>query len=106
MDELTPFCPRYQRAIEILGRRWTGAVVRALISGETHFGALARTVPGMSDRLLSQRLKELESEGIVERTVTPSTPVQVEYTLTPMGCALIPVVQTIAEWAETYIEAS
>jgi DNA-binding HxlR family transcriptional regulator len=103
-EEMTAYCPRYQHAVEIIGRRWTGAVLRALIAGETHFAALARTVPGMSDRLLSERLKELEVEGIVQRTVTPCTPVRVEYTLTVMGHALMPVVQTIATWAETYLE--
>jgi DNA-binding HxlR family transcriptional regulator len=101
---MAAYCPRYQHAVEIIGRRWTGAVLRALIAGETHFAALARIVPGMSDRLLSERLKELEAEGIVQRTVTPSTPVRVEYTLTAMGHALMPVVQTIATWAETYLE--
>ena len=101
---MAAYCPRYQRAIEMIGRRWSGAILRALIIGTTHFSDLARTVPGMSDRLLSERLKELEAEGLVVRTVTPSTPVRVEYTLTPMGHALYGVVEAIAGWAETYLE--
>jgi DNA-binding HxlR family transcriptional regulator len=103
-DEMSAYCPRYQRAVEIIGRRWTGAILRALIAGETRFGEIAHTVPGVSDRLLSERLKELELEGIVTRTVTPSTPVRVEYGLTEMGSALIPVVTALGTWAETYLE--
>jgi DNA-binding HxlR family transcriptional regulator len=103
-EQMSAFCPRYQRAAEIIGRRWTGAILRALIAGETRFGQIAHTVPGVSDRLLSERLKELETEGIVTRTVTPSTPVLVEYGLTDMGTALMPVVVALGTWAETYID--
>jgi len=106
MSQIEAFCPRYQRATEIIGRRWTGAIVRALIAGRSRFGEIAHTVPGVSDRLLSERLKELEAEGIVKRTVTPSTPVRIDYSLTDMGRALIPVVQALALWAETYLEAA
>lgn len=102
-DELSPFCPRYSRAVEIIGRRWTGAVLRALMSGRTRFNEIAQTVPGISDRLLSERLRELEEEGIVTRTVTPCKPVRIEYALTEMGNALGPVVQAVGEWAEVWI---
>lgn len=103
MEELSPFCAVYTRAIEILGRRWTGAILRALIAGRTRFNDIAHTVPGLSDRLLSERLKELEVEGIVKRTVTPCTPVRIDYTLTEAGQALVPVVQTVASWAEQWL---
>ena len=102
-DQMSGYCPRYQQAAEIIGKRWTGAVIRALISGHTRFSDIAHTVPGVSDRLLSERLKELEAEGIVKRTVTDSHPVRVDYSLTEMGRALIPVVQAVAAWAETYL---
>ena len=72
MDVETPhsaFCPVYQRTVELIGRRWTGAILRALFSGVTRFSDLCETVPGLSDRMLAERLKELESEGIVRRTV-------------------------------------
>lgn len=101
--ELSPYCQIYSRAIEIIGRRWTGAILRALMSGRTRFNDIAHTVPGLSDRLLSERLKELEAEGIIARTVTPSTPVRVEYGLTEAGEALVPVVFTIAGWAEQWL---
>jgi DNA-binding HxlR family transcriptional regulator len=104
MDEaMAAYCPRYQQAAEIIGKRWTGAIIRALITGHTRFSDIAHTVPGISDRLLSERLKELEAEGILSRTVTGSHPVKVEYGLTEMGRALIPVVQAVAAWAETYL---
>jgi len=103
-EEMSPFCPLYSRAVEIIGRRWTGGILRALMAGRTHFSEIGATVPGLSDRLLSERLKELEEEGIVRRTVTACRPVKVDYELTEMGRALIPVVQVLAVWAETWLE--
>jgi DNA-binding HxlR family transcriptional regulator len=100
---LSPYCAMYAEALEIIGRRWTGAILRALLAGRSRFNELATTVPGLSDRLLSERLKELEVQGIVIRTVTPSTPVRIEYALTPMGLALTPVVEAVASWAETWL---
>jgi len=106
MAELSPFCGIYSRALEIIGRRWTGAILRSLMAGQTRFNEIAATVPGLSDRLLSERLKELEAEGIVVRKVTPCTPVLIEYGLTDAGRALIPVVQGIAAWAEVWLPAA
>ena len=105
-DLLTPFCPAYTRAIEIIGRRWTGAIVRSLLSGSTRFSEILVAVPGLSDRLLSQRLKELESEGIVERCVTPTTPVRVDYRLTEKGRSLGGVVHEVVRWADTWARES
>ncbi len=102
MRALTPFCPAYTRAIEIIGRRWTGAIVRSMLAGATRFSEILAAVPGLSDRLLSERLKELESEGVVERVVTPSTPVRVEYRLTEKGRDLAAVVRAVADWAEAW----
>ena len=97
------FCPYFHRAIELIGARWTGAIIRALLSGVTHFSELAAVVPGISDRMLSERLKELEAEGIVERQVTPSTPVRVEYHLTEKGRALGEPVSSISAWANDWL---
>lgn len=99
----TPFCPAYHRAVELIGRRWSGAVVRGLLSGATRFSELVALVPGLSDRLLSERLKELEAEGIVTRVVIPETPVRVEYHLTEKGQALGDVVEAISAWAEGWL---
>ena len=102
--ELSAFCPHFHRAVELIGRRWSGAVVRALLSGQTRFSELAATIPGISDRLLSERLKELEAEGIVQRRVIPDTPVRVEYLLTEKGRSLAGVLQAIGDWAYDWIE--
>lgn len=99
----TPICPRYHRAVELIGRRWTGAILRTLLAGATRFSEIASAVPEMSDRMLSERLKELEGEGIVERRVIPETPVRVEYLLTAKGRALDTPVAAIAAWAEAWL---
>lgn len=99
------FCPRYHKAVELVGRRWTGAIVRSLLAGHVRFTDIAASIPGLSDRLLSERLKELEAEGVVKRTVYPETPVRIEYTLTESGRALESVVDAIADWAERWISA-
>lgn len=102
---ITPFCPTYHRAVELIGRRWSGAVIRAMLSGATRFSDIVALVPGLSDRLLSDRLKQLEMEGILTRTVIPETPVRVEYGLTPKGEALADVVMAISHWSETWLQA-
>jgi len=101
--DLGPFCPHYHRAVELIGGRWTGAVLRALLSGVKRFTDLTETIPGLSDRMLSQRLKELEAEGIVVRTVIPETPVRVEYSLTEKGRALQAAIEAVSGWADQWL---
>ena len=93
------FCPVFHRAVELIGRRWTGAIVRALLAGVCRFSDLTESIPELSDRMLSERLKELEAEGIVTRIVIPETPVRIEYRLTDKGRALGPVLDAIGAWA-------
>ncbi len=100
---LSAFCPTYHHAIELIGRRWTGAILRAMLAGEARFSDIAAAVPGLSDRLLSGRLKELEAEGIVRRTVVASTPVRVDYALTEKGQALSEVIVAVSTWAEQWL---
>lgn len=102
--QTTAFCPVYHHAVELIGRRWSGAILRVLLSGATRFSDVTGAIPGLSDRLLSERLKELEVEGIVTRTVYPQTPVRIEYALTSKGRALGDVVAAISQWAEEWIE--
>jgi len=102
---LTAFCPNFHHAVEVIGRRWTGAILRAMLAGTERFSDLAATVPGLSDRLLSERLKELEAEGIVTRAVFPETPVRIEYRLTPKGLELAPVIEALSTWAEHWVAA-
>ena len=83
-------CPLYHEAVELVGRRWTGAILRVLMDGPLRFSEIAQAVPELSDRLLSERMKELEARGIVERTVYPGPPLRVEYALSQMGRELEP----------------
>ena len=92
-------CPYYHEAIELIGKRWTGAIVLSLMPGPMRFSELAHCVPQISDRLLSSRLKELEEHGIVTRSVMGGAPVRVQYELTPMGRALEPSLVQLRRWA-------
>ena len=105
MEDCPPeaFCPYYHRAVEIIGRRWSGAILRALLHGVNRFSDMTRIIPGLSDRMLSERLKELEAEGIVERRVIPETPVRVEYHLTNKGRDLGSAVEAVSHWAEAWL---
>ncbi len=96
-------CPLYHEAAELIGRRWTGAIVRALADGAVRFGEVTAAVPGLSDRMLSERLKELEAEGIVARVVVPDYPVRIEYRLTAKGRDLGAVTEAIAVWAHRWL---
>ena len=97
------FCPLFHHAIELIGRRWTGAILRALSCGTDRFSTLTETIPGLSDRMLSERLKELEAEGIVARMVIPETPVRIIYHLTAKGEALGGVMDAIGQWAQDWL---
>ena len=96
-------CKRYEQAIQLLGKRWTGLILDTMLEGPQRFCEMTAIVEGLSDRVLSDRLRELESEGVVERIVYPQIPVRVEYRLTEKGRDLRPVVQAIHEWAEKWI---
>jgi DNA-binding HxlR family transcriptional regulator len=100
---LDDFCPYFHHAIELIGRRWTGVVLRMMLRGATRFSDLAAAVPNMSDKMLCERLKELEMEGVVTRTVIPATPVRVEYHLTEKGRALEGVVNALDDWADQWV---
>jgi len=103
INEAEAFCPYYHHAVELIGRRWTGAILRAMLVGVSRFSDLTGTIPGLSDRMLSERLKELESEGLLIRLVIPETPVRVEYHLTEKGRALESVIEAVSAWAEEWL---
>ena len=98
-------CSLYHRAIELIGKRWTGAILLVLLDGPLHFSGIRQLVPELSDRLLSERLKELEAAGIVDRRVIDGTPVRVEYRLTEKGRALEPALASLKEWAREHLNA-
>ena len=95
-------CGRFHRASELIGRRWTGAIIFVLLGSPCRFATLRDAIPDITDRMLSERLQELEQEGIGERTVLPETPVRVEYALTRKGRALASAIDAIAEWAHKW----
>ncbi len=95
-------CPHFHDAIELIGKRWTGAIVFALTEGPQRFGELAKAVPGLSDRLLSSRLRELEHEGLVVRHVEAGSPVRVTYSLTEAGAELRPAMAELKAWANRW----
>ena len=101
-EEPGSVCPHFHAAIELIGKRWTGAVVSALTDGPLRFGELTKAVPGVSDRLLSRRLRELEKEGLVEREVEPGSPVRVTYSLTEAGADLEPAIAELKAWARRH----
>jgi DNA-binding HxlR family transcriptional regulator len=96
-------CAKFHRAVELIGGRWTGAVIQLLFHGRMRFAELRAGIPDISDRMLSERLRELETEGIVARIVVPETPVRVEYELTEKGRALEHALAAVGKWAERWV---
>jgi DNA-binding HxlR family transcriptional regulator len=96
-------CPLYHEAVELVGRRWTGAILRVLMDGPLRFSEIACAIPELSDRLLSERMKELEARGIVKRTVIPGPPLRVRYELAQMGRELEPALTEIERWARRWL---
>ena len=100
-------CPYFHQAVELIGRRWTGAIVEILMQGGSlRFSTIASAVPDLSDRMLSDRLKELESYALVERTVFPGPPVRVQYALTQKGLELSPALRELGRWARRWLGTS
>lgn len=95
-------CPRFENAFELLGKRWTGLIIRTLLNGQCRFSDIEEAIPNMSARMLTERFKELEKEGIIVRKVYPEMPVRIEYELTEKGRALQSVMDEIQKWAEEW----
>jgi len=102
LDQRSPCCSLYHHAVELVGKRWSGAILLVLLDGRLRFSEIRQLVPDVSDRLLSERLKELEAEGVVERLVFDETPVRVEYGLTAKGQALGPALEALKQWSHVY----
>jgi DNA-binding HxlR family transcriptional regulator len=96
-------CSRFHRAIELIGSRWTGAILQTLLQGRTRYAAIKAAIPDLTDRMLSERLRSLEAENLVLRIVVPDSPVRVEYDLTPKGRELQDALKEIGAWAERWI---
>ena len=102
-DGRSTCCSKYHAAVELIGKRWTGAILFVLMDGPLRFSEIKTLVPDLSDRLLSERLKELEASGIVERRTSEETPVRVDYALTGKGSDLEPVVRSLKGWARAWL---
>jgi DNA-binding HxlR family transcriptional regulator len=100
-----PVCPLFHEAIELVGRRWTGAILRALMDGPLRFSEVAAAIPELSDRLLSERMKELEARGLVKREVVPGPPLRVNYCLSAMGHELEPALGELQRWARRWLSS-
>lgn len=99
----TTTCSRFHHAVELIGGRWTGPILQAVLAGRHRYADIKAMIPGLSDTMLSQRLRALEAEGVLERRVIPASPVRVEYYPTAKGEALVPVLEAIAHWADEWI---
>ncbi|WP_202078409.1 winged helix-turn-helix transcriptional regulator [Caldalkalibacillus salinus] len=101
--DLSQMCPKYESAVEILGKKWTGLIVRVLLGGPKRFKEIKEQIPDMSDRILTERMKELENNQLLKRHVYPETPVLIEYELTEKGRDLEPVIAAIQDWGEKWM---
>jgi DNA-binding HxlR family transcriptional regulator len=101
--DYSTMCPKYEAAADILGKKWTGLIIRVMLGGPKRFKEIKEQIPEMSDKMLTDRMKELESQNIIKRTVYPEMPVRIEYELTPKGRELQPVIESIQNWGEHWM---
>jgi DNA-binding HxlR family transcriptional regulator len=101
--DYSKMCPKYESAAEVLGKKWTGLIIRVMLGGPKRFRDIKEQIPEMSDKMLTDRMKELESLGILTRTVYPEMPVRIEYELTEKGRNLEEVIQSIQSWGESWM---
>ena len=97
-----PFSPLFLEASELIGKRWNGAIIYCFFHGLKRFSELEDAIPGLSSRVLSERLKELENHNVIHREVIPERPVRIEYSLTEKGKDLGDVIKTIYRWARKW----
>jgi DNA-binding HxlR family transcriptional regulator len=103
MSDVHPVCVRFHAAIELIGARWSGAILRALFTGAHRYGDIRAAIPGISDVMLTRRLRDLEEAGLLRRHVLSTSPVQVEYSLTPMGEDTRSVLDAVIDWSHRWI---
>lgn len=96
-----PGCP-IEHAAEVLSGKWTLLILRELFTGTQRFGALRAALPGISPKTLTERLRILEEQGILRRTIYPEIPPHVEYTLTELGQTLWPIIAAMRAWGEQW----
>ncbi|RPF26185.1 winged helix-turn-helix transcriptional regulator [Georgenia muralis] len=99
------YCPSFHQTVELLGRRWNGVILHALMAHAERFSEIRAAIPGLSDRLLAERLRELEREGLLSRTCPVSSGAP-RYVLTAKGRALEPVIDSISSWASDWSQVA
>jgi DNA-binding HxlR family transcriptional regulator len=104
--EPTQVCPHFRAAVELIGARWSGAILRALLLGRARFAEIRAVIPGLSDTMLTVRLRELEAAGVVCRSVWATSPVRVEYSLTEAGRELAPILDALVSWAHRWVDGA
>lgn len=97
-------CPQFEKAMELLSKRWVALIVFQLLNGPMRFSEIDGALPNLSGKVLSERLKDLEIEGLIRRDVYPEIPVRIEYSITDKGQALTPLFKDITKWAKDWIE--
>lgn len=97
-------CPKFEKTFNMLGKKWTGLIIKVLLNGPKRFSEIKVLIPELSDRMLTERFKELEAFGVVQRKVFPETPVRIEYSLTEAGQDLLPTMMQIQKWSENWIK--
>ncbi|OXM84848.1 winged helix-turn-helix transcriptional regulator [Paenibacillus rigui] len=102
--DTSSLCPRFEKGMQILSKRWSGLIIHQLLAGPQRFCTIESALPSISGRLLSERLKDLEQEGIVKRDVYPETPVRIEYSLTDKGRAIEPIIRGIEAWSQAWVK--
>lgn len=102
--EDTRLCPKFEATFTLLSKRWVGLIWEVLLAGPLRFSQIESRIPALSDRMLAERLKDMEVSGIVTRLVLPTMPVQVVYELTPKGQAFAPVLEAVHHWADQWVE--
>lgn len=99
-EEINHICTNFHNAIEFIGKRWMGAVIFSLLEGPKRYHEIISSIPGISDRLLTERLRDLENEGLIVKNVITTSPKKVEYELTQTGKELDEVIQVLMKWVK------
>jgi DNA-binding HxlR family transcriptional regulator len=104
-EQVQALCPRFHYAVELIGARWSGAILRAVLDGHHRYSDIKALIPSVSDTMLAQRLRALEAEGLLERRVATGAPgpLRAEYHLTEKGAALAPVIEALTAWAHEWV---
>jgi len=104
MGESPDLHPKVERSFEIIGKKWVGLIIYVLMSGPKRFSEISETIPALSRRILTERIKELEDQGIIVRNVIPDRPIRSEYSLTKKGTELGKILGPISQWAESWVK--